>query len=276
MKVREVKISDEISIGGNSPILFIAGPCVIESYEHVMFMARELKKIFLENKIPFVFKSSYDKANRSSLSGYRGPGLDEGLKILNEVKKQFDLSVLTDIHNIDEIEKVSEVADIIQIPAFLCRQTDIVVEAAKTGKPVNIKKGQFMAPWNMAGIINKARSVKNDNLIITERGTSFGYNNLTVDFRSFPIMRANGFPVIFDATHSLQLPGGLGESTGGMSEYIPHLIRAACGCGVDGLFVEVHDNPHKALCDGPNMLNIDKLEGILKQVKAIEKIIDWK
>ncbi|MFA7577648.1 MAG: 3-deoxy-8-phosphooctulonate synthase [Candidatus Muiribacteriota bacterium] len=276
MKVRDIELAPGISLGGDNALVFVAGPCVIESYEHVFLMAEKLKEIFTKKNIPLVFKSSFDKANRSSMAGYRGPGIDEGIKILLEVKKKFDLPILTDVHKIEEIEKVNEVADIIQIPAFLCRQTDLVIEAAKTGKPINIKKGQFMAPWNMSEIINKARSVKNDNIIITERGTTFGYNNLVVDFRSFPIIRATGFPIIFDATHSLQLPGGLGNATGGMSEYIPHLVRSAVACGVDGIFIEVHDNPRKALCDGPNMLSLEKLENLLDQVKKIESITDWR
>jgi 2-dehydro-3-deoxyphosphooctonate aldolase (KDO 8-P synthase) len=276
MKVREIEIIDNIKIGTGNPLLFIAGPCVIESHEHVFYMAEKLKEMFGRFNMPFIFKSSFDKANRSTVNSYRGPGLKEGLDILIEIKKKCDLPILTDVHEISHVEKVAEVADIIQIPAFLCRQTDLLVEAGKTGKPVNIKKGQFMAPWNMIGLINKVSATNNSNIIVTERGASFGYNNLVVDFRSFPIMRGTGFPVIFDATHSLQLPGGLGDCTGGMSEYIPELVRSAIACGVDGIFMEIHDNPSKALCDGPNMLSLEKLERLLEQIKRLEEICDWR
>ncbi|MCK9476910.1 MAG: 3-deoxy-8-phosphooctulonate synthase [Candidatus Muirbacterium halophilum] len=276
MKVREIEIIENIKIGTGNPLLFIAGPCVIESHEHVFFMAEKLKKIFADYNMPFIFKSSFDKANRSTVNSYRGPGIDEGLEILVEIKKKYDIPILTDVHEISHIEKVAEVADIIQIPAFLCRQTDLLIEAGKTGKPVNIKKGQFMAPWNMIGLINKVRATNNSNIMVTERGVSFGYNNLVVDFRAFPIMRATGFPVIFDATHSLQLPGGQGDTTGGMSEYIPQLVRSAIACGVDGVFMEIHDNPSKALCDGPNMLSLERLDKLLQQIKKIEEICDWR
>ncbi len=276
MKVREFELVPQIKIGGDNKPVFFAGPCVIESYEHTMKMAEELKAIFKEFDLPFIFKSSFDKANRNSLSSFRGPGLKEGLGILMEVKKKFDLPIITDVHLPSQVDEVANVADVIQIPAFLCRQTDLVLEAAKSGKPVNIKKGQFMAPWNMIGILNKARSVKNDKLMLTERGSTFGYNNLVVDFRSFPILRATGFPVIFDATHSLQLPGGKGETTGGNSEYIPELVRSSLACGVDGVFLEVHDNTRKALCDGPNMLQLEKLRPLLKQVSDILSICSWR
>jgi len=276
MKVREFELVPGIKVGGSNTPVFFAGPCVIESYEHTMKMAEVLKEEFSRVDLPFIFKSSFDKANRNSLSSYRGPGIDEGLEILLEVKKRFDLPIITDVHLPSQIDKVKKVVDIIQIPAFLCRQTDLVVKAAESGKPLNIKKGQFMAPWNMIGILNKARSVKNDRIMLTERGSTFGYNNLVVDFRSFPIMRATGFPVIFDATHSLQLPGGKGDTTGGNSEYIPELVRSAIACGVDGLFMEVHDNTGKALCDGPNMLELDRLAPLLEQIKGILSVCSWR
>lgn len=276
MKVREFELVPGINIGGSNSPVFFAGPRVIESYEHTMKMAKTLKEHFSEVGLPFIFKSSFDKANRNSLSSFRGPGIEEGLEILMEVKKKFDLPIITDVHLPSQVDKIVNVADVLQIPAFLCWQTDLVVKAAESGKPVNIKKGQFMAPWNMIGILNKARSVKNDKLMLTERGSTFGYNNLVVDFRSFPIMRATGFPVIFDATHSLQLPGGKGDTTGGNAEYIPELVRAALACGVDGLFMEVHDNTRKALCDGPNMLELDRLPKLLKQIKDILSICTWR
>jgi 2-dehydro-3-deoxyphosphooctonate aldolase (KDO 8-P synthase) len=215
-------------------------------------MASELKKIVAARGVPFVFKASFDKANRTSVQSFRGPGMDEGLKVLAEVRERVGVPILTDIHEPGQADRVAAVADILQIPAFLCRQTDLIIAAVKTGKIVNVKKGQFLSPWEMKNVVDKAREAGNENLILTERGASFGYNNLVVDFRSFPIMQSFGCPVVFDITHSLQLPGGQGKSSGGQPQYIPHLARAGVAAGVDGLFMEVHDNPTKALSDGPN------------------------
>lgn len=253
--------------------LIIAGPCVIEEEETTFYTAKHLKEICLELGLPFIFKSSYDKANRTSLSSYRGPGLDRGLRILSEVRSKLEIPVTSDIHTAHEAKPASEVLDMLQIPAFLCRQTDIILSASETGKPVNIKKGQFLAPWDVENIIEKFVSTGNKALLITERGTSFGYNNLVVDFRSFPIIRSFGYPVIFDVTHSLQLPGGLGSCSGGQREFAEPLAKAAIAAGVDGLFMEVHPEPEKALCDGPNMVRLDEIEVLLKKVKAIYEVV---
>jgi 2-dehydro-3-deoxyphosphooctonate aldolase (KDO 8-P synthase) len=262
---------ENIRIGnGNLPVI-IAGPCVIENEDITFYAAEKLKEICSTVGLPFVFKSSYDKANRTSVSSYRGPGINKGLKILSDVKSKFDIPVISDVHSVDEIKPASEVLDVLQIPAFLCRQTDLIIEASKTGKPVNIKKGQFLAPWDVRNIIDKFTSTGNNNLMITERGTSFGYNNLVVDFRAFPIMRSFGYPVIFDVTHSLQLPGGQGNSSGGQREFAGLLARAAVAVGIDGLFMEVHPEPDKALCDGPNMIRLDDLEKMLIEIKKIHQ-----
>ncbi len=268
----EIKIQD-ITIGNNNPPLIIAGPCVIENEDITYHSAEKLKEICNRVGFSFIFKSSYDKANRTSYSSYRGPGIDKGLRILSDVKRRFDIPVLSDVHSIEEIKAASTVLDVLQIPAFLCRQTDLIIEASKTGKPVNIKKGQFLAPWDVKNIIEKFTSTGNRNLFITERGTSFGYNNLVVDFRAFPIMRSLGYPVIFDVTHSLQLPGGHGTSSGGQREFAEPLARAAVACGVDGLFMEVHPDPDKALCDGPNMIKLDDVERLLRVVKKIGEVL---
>ncbi len=249
----------------------IAGPCVIETEEKTLSVADELKKISDETGTPIIFKSSYDKANRTSISSFRGPGMDKGLSILHEVKKQYKIPVLSDVHSTHEVEKASEVLDALQIPAFLCRQTDLIIAAAETGKPVNIKKGQFLSPWDVENIIEKCMSTGNESVFITERGSCFGYNNLVVDFRSLPIMRSFGYPVIFDVTHSLQLPGGLGRSSGGQKEFAEPLARAAVAVGVHGLFMEVHPDPDNAPCDGPNMLKLKELPGILMRLKQVEK-----
>lgn len=254
-------------------LIIIAGPCVIEDEERTFYIAERLKEICSKVGLTFIFKSSYDKANRTSLSSYRGPGIEKGLRILSDVKSRLNVPVISDIHSVDEIRPASEVLDILQIPAFLCRQTDLVIKASETGKPVNIKKGQFLAPWDVKNIIEKFISTGNHNLMITERGTSFGYNNLVVDFRAFPIMRSYGYPVIFDVTHSLQLPGGKGICSGGQREFAEPLARAAIACGVDGLFMEVHPKPEKALCDGPNMIRLDDVEEMLVVVKEIHRII---
>jgi 2-dehydro-3-deoxyphosphooctonate aldolase (KDO 8-P synthase) len=252
----------------------IAGPCVIESREHVLFMAAELKKITAECGIGFIFKASFDKANRSSIKSFRGPGLVEGLKILGEVRREVAVPVLTDIHELEQADAVGRVVDVLQIPAFLCRQTDLIVAAAKTGRIVNVKKGQFLAPWEMKNVVDKAREAGSNRFMLTERGSSFGYNNLVVDFRSFPIMKSLGCPVIFDVTHSLQLPGGQGQSSGGQPQYIPHLARAGVAAGVDGLFMEVHDNPAKALSDGPNALDLALLKPLLRQLVSFRRVLE--
>ena len=253
-------------------MVLIAGPCVIESEESALYHAGELKKITDRLKVPFIFKSSYDKSNRTSLKSYRGPGTDEGLRILKKVKEKTGVLILSDVHTAEEAKKAAKVLDVIQIPAFLSRQTSLLVEAAKTGKPINIKKGQFLSPWDIQHAIEKVRAAGNDRILVTERGTSFGYNNLVSDFRSIIIMRDFAVPIIYDASHSVQMPGGLGEKSGGDRRFIHPLILAAASVGADGIFLEVHKDPDKALCDGPNMLPLKELEGILKKVRDIERI----
>lgn len=263
----------DIIFGKEKKLIVIAGPCVIEDEDITYYTAQRLKEVCIDVGLPFIFKSSYDKANRTSLSSYRGPGIDKGLRVLYDIKSKLKIPVLSDVHSLDEIKAASEVLDVLQIPAFLCRQTDLILGASMTGKPVNIKKGQFLAPWDVKNIIEKFISTGNHNLMITERGTSFGYNNLVVDFRAFPIMRSFGYPVIFDVTHSLQLPGGQGRCSGGQREFAEPLARAAVAAGVDGLFMEVHPEPDKALCDGPNMIRLKEVERILKTVKAINEML---
>ena len=262
-----------ITVGGNNPPLIIAGPCVIENEEITFHTAQRLKEICLSVGLPFVFKSSFDKANRTSVTSFRGPGIEKGLRLLAEVKSRVAVPVISDIHSIEQIRSAAEILDILQIPAFLCRQTDLLVAASNTGKPVSVKKGQFLAPWDVQNIIGKFTSTGNENLMLTERGTTFGYNNLVVDFRSFPIMRAFGYPVIFDVTHSLQLPGGQGGCSGGQREYAGTLARAAAAAGVDGFFMEVHPDPDNAKCDGPNMIPLDDVEKLLQEIKKISSII---
>ncbi len=262
-----------IKIGSGKGLVFIAGPCVIESENLTLKIADRLKKLSLKLKVPIIFKSSFDKANRMSLDSYRGPGLKKGLSILRKVKQETGLVILSDIHCVSQVDAASEVLDIIQIPAFLCRQTDLVVEVAKTKKAVNLKKGQFMAPRDLGPIINKIVSQGNKNIILTERGVSFGYNNLVTDMRSLAIMRGFGYPVIFDATHSVQVPGGKGTCSGGQNEFIEPLARAAVGFGCDGVFLEVHPNPGKALCDGANSLKLQRLENLLKDLIKIDKVL---
>lgn len=254
-------------------LFLIAGPCVIEDVAITFETAERLKTICSELGIAFIFKSSFDKANRTSVSSFRGPGIDRGLRILADIRSTLQVPVIADIHAIEEIHPAAEVLDALQIPAFLCRQTDLVLAAAQTNKPVNIKKGQFLAPWDVKNIIDKFISSGNQNLFITERGVSFGYNNLVVDFRAFPIMRSFGYPVIFDVTHSLQLPGGQGTSSGGQREFAEPMAKAAVAAGVDGLFMEVHPDPEKALCDGPNMIRLDEMQGFLRRVKAVHDLI---
>lgn len=271
MKVHEVKIGT-VTLGGSYPLAFIAGPCVIEDEKSALVHAEHLKRIAQKFKIPLIFKSSYDKANRTSLASFRGPGITKGLKILSLVKKEFGLPVLSDVHSIPDVQEAAEVLDCLQIPAFLCRQTDLLVAAAKTKKAVNIKKGQFLAPWDMRAAVKKIETSGNRNILLTERGVSFGYNNLVVDFRGLTIMRDLGYPVIFDATHSVQLPGGQGRMSGGERKYVAALSRAAVAFGCDGLFLEVHRQPDRAPCDGPNMISLRDLELLLKSVLAIEKL----
>ncbi len=262
-----------VAVGGDNPLVVIAGPCVLESEDITLFTAKKLKEICSAVGLPLIFKSSYDKANRSSLSSYRGPGREKGLRTLWTVKRALDIPVVSDVHSVDDVKPASEVLDMLQIPAFLCRQTDLILAASGTGKPVNIKKGQFLAPWDIKNIIEKFVSTGNHKLLITERGTSFGYNNLVVDFRGLPIMRSFGYPVIFDVTHSLQLPGGKGSSSGGQREFAEPLARAAVAVGVDGLFLEVHPEPEKALCDGPNMIKLAGVHNLLKTMKDIHALI---
>jgi len=263
----------EITIGGNAPLVLIAGPCVIEGEAFTLSLATSLQEVSRELGIPLIFKASYDKANRTSISSARGPGLEEGLRILQRVKEEVGLPVISDVHQVSEVSRASEILDVIQIPAFLCRQTDLVVEAARAGKPINVKKGQFLAPWDMAHVVEKIVSTGNEQILLTERGTSFGYNNLVSDMKSLPIMRGLGYPVIFDATHSVQLPGGAGKASGGDREFIPTLSKAAVGAGVDGVFLEVHPEPERALSDGANSLALDALFPLLKQLKAIDRIV---
>lgn len=260
----------KIKIGKRNPLILIAGPCVIESEKLCLETAKKIKEITQGLGIPFIFKSSFDKANRLSIDSYRGPGLKKGLEILHKVKEKVKVPLLSDIHCQKEISEAAEILDIIQIPAFLCRQTDIAVAVAKTGKVVNLKKGQFLAPWDILSIIRKVESGGNKKILITERGVCFGYNNLVSDFRSLKIMADFGYPVIYDATHSVQLPGGRGTSSSGQREFVTGLSRAAVAFGCNGLFLEVHPIPDKALCDGPNMISLEDLEKLLKQVKKIE------
>lgn len=269
--MRQIKVNG-FSIGAEAPV-FILGPCVIEDEASALATLGELKRITSDLDLPFVFKASYDKANRTSVKSFRGPGLKEGLRILKKARDEFKVPVLTDVHCKADVAAVAEVVDIIQIPAFLSRQTDLIIEAASTGRIINIKKGQFMAPEDIAQSVDKAASTGNDRIIITERGVSFGYNNLVVDYRALPIMRALGYPVVFDATHSVQRPGGLGTCSGGDREMARYLARAAFAVGVDGVFMEVHKNPDAALCDGPNSIELSALAGLLKELSSIDSIV---
>lgn len=258
---------------GDGRLTIIAGPCVIESREHALMMARECSARAQKAGLDFVYKSSFDKANRSSVQSFRGLGMDAGLEVLREVKEEIGVPVVTDIHDVSQVGPVSEVADILQIPAFLSRQTDLILAAAGSGRAVNIKKGQFLAPLDARNLVDKARAVGCERLLLTERGVSFGYNNLVVDMRSFPIMREFGVPVVFDVTHSLQLPGGLGHATGGQSEYIEPLARAGVACGVDAVFMEVHEAPERAPSDGPNALPLDRMESLLFMLRDIHELV---
>jgi 2-dehydro-3-deoxyphosphooctonate aldolase (KDO 8-P synthase) len=269
---KEINIGG-IRVGGGNTLVLIAGPCVIESEQMAMETASRLKSITSELAIPFIFKSSYDKANRSSLTSFRGPGLRRGLQILSRIGRELNIPVLSDVHRFEEIGPAAEVLDVLQIPAFLCRQTDFILDVARTGRVVNIKKGQFLAPWDIKNVIEKVVSTGNNNIIITERGVSFGYNNLVADMRSLPIMRELGYPVVFDATHSVQLPGATGTASSGERKFVPHLTRAAVAVGIDALFMEIHACPSEAMCDGSNMLSLDELPGLLKQIIEIDRII---
>ena len=262
-----------IAVGGDRPLAIIAGPCVIESRESALRHAAALKERAERVGVPYIFKSSYDKANRSSVDSFRGVGLEKGLAVLAEIKQKIGVPVLTDVHEIAQVAAVKEVADILQIPAFLCRQTDFVAAVAQSGKVVNVKKGQFLAPWDMRHVIDKIVSNGNQQILVTERGASFGYNNLVSDMRSLVVMREMGYPVVFDATHSLQLPGGLGQASGGERKYIPALSRAGVAAGVDALFMEVHENPDQALSDGPNSLALANFEALIRKVKEIDALV---
>ena len=271
---RAVRIGS-VTIGGGAPLAVIGGPCAIENEKHALMVAERLQRITTDAGVPFIYKSSYDKANRSSIHAYRGPGLTEGLRILRKVKEETGLAVLSDVHAVSEVESAAQVLDVLQIPAFLCRQTDLIVACARSGRPVNVKKGQFVAPRDMVNVVEKVRASGTEDLLLTERGTSLGYNNLVVDFRGLPTMRAFGYPVVFDATHSVQLPGGQGDRSGGERQYVQALARAAVAVGVDALFMEMHEDPDRTmedgrpLSDGPNMLKLDDLPRLLDEVKAI-------
>ncbi len=267
-----MEIAPGVRIGPDLPPVLIAGPCVIESQDHCLKMARSIRAEAESRGIPYIFKASYDKANRTSLRSFRGPGLQEGLRILQTVKTEIGVPVLSDVHEVSQVEPAAEVLDVLQIPAFLCRQTDLIAAVAGTGRVVNIKKGQFLAPQDLRHVVEKARSSGAERVLVTERGTSFGYHNLVVDFRSLPILRGFGCPVIFDASHSVQLPAGQGEASGGHPEYIPVLARAAVAVGVDGIFIEVHDRPGEALSDGPNALPLDRLPAFLDDILALHQV----
>lgn len=268
-----------VRIGGSQPLALIGGPCAIESEKHALLTAERIAAIAAERRVPFVYKSSYDKANRSSITSYRGPGLVEGLRILARVREAVGVPVLSDVHQVSEVGPAAEVLDVVQIPAFLCRQTDLLVAAGRTGKPVNVKKGQFVTPRDMKHVAEKIRSTGNERILLTERGTSFGYHNLVVDMRGLPDMRDLGYPVVFDATHAVQLPGGAGDRSGGERKYVPALARAAIAVGVDALFMEMHEDPDRTLpdgrplSDGPNMLRIDDLPRLLDEVLGIERAL---
>ncbi len=269
---REFSIG-QVKLGGHAPLFLIAGPCVIESEAHATMLAERLAALASELKIPFIFKASYDKANRTSLHSYRGPGLAEGLRILGAIKKRCGVPVLTDVHDISHVAPAAEVCDILQIPAFLSRQTDLLLAAGRSGAAVNLKKGQFLSPWEMSNAVEKVASAGCQRIIVTERGASFGYQNLVVDMRSFPILKKMGYPVVFDVTHSVQLPGGEGKASGGQPEFIEPLARAGTAAGVDGLFLEVHEYPSQALSDGTNALPLDQLKSLLQKVMSLASLV---
>lgn len=269
---REISLGS-LRLGGGNPLFLIAGPCVIESEAHTRSMAEKVAKIAADSGIPYIFKASYDKANRSSVKAFRGPGLSEGLRILGKIKSELKLPILTDIHDPSHAAAAAEVCDVLQVPAFLARQTDLLIAAGKTGRIVNIKKAQFLSPWDIGNVVEKVASTGNKNVILTERGASFGYQNLVVDMRSFPIMQKLGYPVVFDVTHSVQLPGGQGHASGGQPEFIEPLARAGVAAGVDGIFLETHDNPAAALSDGANALPLSQLPALLKRLKELSTVV---
>jgi 2-dehydro-3-deoxyphosphooctonate aldolase (KDO 8-P synthase) len=269
---REISLGS-LRLGAGNPLFLIAGPCVIESESHARTMAERIAKIASDAGVPYIFKASYDKANRSSVKAFRGPGLAEGLRVLGKIKSDLHLPILTDIHDASQASPAAEVADILQIPAFLARQTDLLLAAAKTGRIVNVKKAQFLSPWDMGNVAEKIASSGNSKIILTERGASFGYNNLVVDMRAFPVLAKFGYPVVYDVTHSVQLPGGQGQASGGQPEFIEPLARAGVATGVDGLFLETHDNPAAALSDGPNALLLAQLPQLLSRLKELSTLV---
>lgn len=269
---KQIRIGN-VTLGGGGPLLLVAGPCVIESEEHLLRTGEVIKEICAACRVPLVLKSSYDKANRSSGRSFRGPGLEEGLRVLERVKARLGVPVISDVHEVHQVSAAAEVLDILQIPAFLCRQTDLLLTAARSGKPVNVKKGQFLSPWDVGNIIEKLESVGSEAIVVTERGSSFGYNNLVVDIRSFPVMRSFGYPVLFDVTHSLQLPGGEGDASSGQPQFAPDIARAAVAAGVDGLFMEVHPDPAHAPSDGKSMLRLNALPGLLNQLLEVQRTV---
>ena len=271
MQQKTVKIGD-IEIGENQPIAFITGPCQLENRDHAMMMADKISRLCAKNGAQFIFKASYDKANRSSISSARGIGIDEGLRILNEIGREFNCPVITDVHEASQCDAASEAVDILQIPAFLCRQTDLLLAAGKTGKPINVKKGQFMAPWDMWNVAEKIASTGNRDILLCERGTSFGYNTLVNDFRGLQTMAETGYPVIFDATHSVQQPSGQGNTSGGERQFVAGLARAACAMGISGVFIETHQDPDNAPCDGPNMIAIDHMGALMDDLLAFDAL----
>jgi 2-dehydro-3-deoxyphosphooctonate aldolase (KDO 8-P synthase) len=272
MARKEISLGS-LRLGGGNPLFLIAGPCVIESEAHALAMAGKVAKIASDAGVPYIFKASYDKANRSSLKAFRGLGLKAGLRILAKIKSELKLPILSDIHDASQAEPAAEVCDVLQIPAFLARQTDLLIAAGKTGRIINVKKPQFLSPWDMGNVTEKIESTGNTKIILTERGASFGYQNLVVDMRSFPIMQRTGYPVVFDVTHSVQLPGGQGNSSGGQPQFIEPLARAGVAAGVDGIFLETHDNPAKALSDGPNALPLSELLSLLTKLKGLSTVV---
>ena len=271
MTAKTVTIGD-IEIGGNRPFALITGPCQLESLDHARMMAEKIARACAPTGTRFIFKASYDKANRSSLGTARGPGMDKGLEVLSRIREEFGVPVLTDVHEPGQCARVAEAVDVLQIPAFLCRQTDLLIAAGETGRAVNIKKGQFLAPWDMANVAEKVASTGNDRILLCERGTSFGYNTLVTDFRGLPTMAQNGWPVVFDATHSVQQPGGLGGASGGQRDFAPVLARAACAVGVSALFIETHQDPDNAPSDGPNMIPVDQMAGLIGRLRAFDAL----
>ncbi len=262
-----------VRIGQGAPLFLIAGPCVVESEAHARMLAERLAQIAAEQKVPLLFKASYDKANRTSLASYRGPGIEEGLRILGRIGRELKLPVLTDVHDVSQVGPAAEVCDVLQVPAFLCRQTDLLLAVGKSGRTVNLKKGQFLSPWEMKNAVDKVASTGNERIVVTERGNSFGYQNLVVDMRSFPILKKMGYPVVFDVTHSVQLPGGEGTASGGQPEFIEPLARAGAAAGVDGIFLEVHENPATALSDGTNALPLEQLPALLRKISEIAAMV---